>query len=341
MEVLGFPARRLGNGLVAFGAVGLLLTTVMTIAWLGGLLAIRDLDERLEADRQSTAAALADAAALMATSSSALRSSADSLGSVGATLHDTARMLDSLSSATADLADALDVTILGQQPFASLAVSFDDLSVDVDRAARDTRLLVTEVGQVRPDLQSAAIDLRAVEASVSALAIRVSDFEGVEDLVGLVRGYGLLSALISAWLAALAAGCVWAGRQLQRAGIASAPGPPPPAEGNPTQYRHGADHDPDPAAGHEAARHDHVEALENPDRPRDGYQDPDDRQADRTHSRMVDSWPFRTARPASEPFPPLPPRFVSSAHGVVVRPVARTPSEREPDGFQLIVGGPG
>jgi hypothetical protein len=218
MQVLGFPARRIGNGLVAFGVIGLVLTTLMTIAWLAGLLAIRDLDERLEADRQSTAAALVDAAALMATSSSALRSSADSLGSVGATLSDSARMLDSLSSATADLADALEVTILGQQPFASLAVSFDQLSVDVERVARDTRLLVTEVGQVRPDIQSAAVDLRAVEASVSALAIRVSDFGAVEDLVGLVRGYGLLSALISAWLATLAAGCIWAGRQLQRAG---------------------------------------------------------------------------------------------------------------------------
>jgi methyl-accepting chemotaxis protein len=218
MQVLGFPARRIGNGLVAFGAIGLVLTTLMTVAWLVGLLAIRDLDERLEADRQSTAAALADAAALMATSSSALRSSADSLGSVGATLDDSARMLDSLSSATADLADALEVTILGQQPFASLAGSFDQLSVDVERVARDTRLLVTQVGQVRPDIQSAAIDLRAVEASVSALAARVSDFGAVEDLVGLVRGYGLLSALISAWLAALAAGCIWAGRQLQRAG---------------------------------------------------------------------------------------------------------------------------
>ena len=217
LQVLGFPARRIGNGLVAFGAIGLVLTILMTVAWLAGILAIRDLDERLEADRQSTAAALADAAALMATSSSALRSSADSLGSVGATLDDSARMLDSLSSATADLADALEVTILGQQPFASLAGSFDQLSVDVERVARDTRLLVTQVGQVRPDIQSAAVDLRAVEASVSALALRVSDFGAVEDLVGLVRGYGLLSALISAWLATLAAGCIWAGRQLQRA----------------------------------------------------------------------------------------------------------------------------
>jgi len=218
MEVLGFPARRLGNGLVAFGVIGLVLTTLMTAAWLGGLLAIRDLDERLEDDRQSMAAALADAADLMASSSSALGRSADSLGSVGVALDDSARLLDSLASSTADLADALDVTILGQQPFAELAASFDDVSVDLDRVARDTGLLVAEVGQARPDLQGVAVDLRRVESSVSALAVRVEDFGAVEDLVGLVRAYGLLSALISAWLATLAVGSIWAGRQLQRAG---------------------------------------------------------------------------------------------------------------------------
>jgi len=220
MEVLGLPARRIGNGLVAFGVVGLVLTTLMTIAWLAGLLAIRDLDERLERDRLATAAALADAAALMANSSSALGDSADSLGSVGAALADSARLLDSVAASTADLADALDVTILGQQPFAGLAASFDDTSVQLDRVAADTGLLVAEVGQLRPDLQGVAVDLRAVEASVSALALRVEDFGAVEDLVGLVRGYGLLSALISAWLGTLAAGCIWAGRQLQRAGMA-------------------------------------------------------------------------------------------------------------------------
>jgi len=220
MEVLGFPARRLGNGLVTFGVVGLVLTTVMTIAWLGGLVAMRDLDERLEADRESMAAALADTAALMDSSASALESSADSLGSMGAALDNSARLLDSVAEATADLASALDVTILGQQPFAGLAGSFEEISGELEAVAADAGTLAAEVDQLEPDLRAVATDLQTVEASVSALAVRVEDFGAVEELVGLVRGYGLLSALISAWLATLAAGCLWAGRQLQQAGKA-------------------------------------------------------------------------------------------------------------------------
>ena len=49
------------------------------------------------------------------------------------------------------------------------------------------------------------------------LAARVTAFRGVEELVGLARAYALLSAMLSAWLAALAVGCVWLGRQLRSA----------------------------------------------------------------------------------------------------------------------------
>jgi hypothetical protein len=40
MEVLGLPARRLGNGMVAFGVVGLVVTVVLALTWLGGLVAL-------------------------------------------------------------------------------------------------------------------------------------------------------------------------------------------------------------------------------------------------------------------------------------------------------------
>ena len=220
MEVLGLPARRLGNGLVAFGVVGLLLTAVMTIAWLAGFAAIRDLDERLEADRQATAVALVQAAALMGSSATALEDASASLGSVQEALDDAARLLDRLATSTGELAEALNVTILGQQPFAGTSQSFEDVSGDMDILATRSETLATEVETFHPDLEVVAADLRTVETAIRALAYRVNSFDGVEDLVGLMRGYALLSALMAAWLASLAAGCLWAGRQLQRAGAA-------------------------------------------------------------------------------------------------------------------------
>lgn len=220
MEVLGLPARRLGNGLVAFGVVGLLLTAVMTIAWLAGFAAIWDLDERLEADRQATAISLVQAAALMGSSATALADASASLGSVQGALEDAARLLDELATSTGQLAEAVNVTILGQQPFAGTSQSFEDVSGDLDILATRSETLASEVATFHPDLEVVAADLQTVETSIRALSYRVNSFGGVEDLVGLMRGYALLSALLAAWLASLAAGCLWAGRQLQRAGAA-------------------------------------------------------------------------------------------------------------------------
>ena len=220
MDVLGLPARRLARGLVWFGVAGLVLTTVMMVAWLGGLVAMRDLDERLEADRQATAISLVRAAALMGSSATALEDASASLGSVQGALDDAARLLDELATSTGELAEALNVTILGQQPFAGTSQSFEDVSGDLDILATRSETLATEVETFHPDLEVVAADLRTVETSIRALAYRINSFDGVEDLVGLMRGYALLSALLAAWLASLAAGCVWAGRQLQRAGAA-------------------------------------------------------------------------------------------------------------------------
>ncbi|HUG95349.1 MAG TPA: hypothetical protein VMK30_04330 [Pleomorphomonadaceae bacterium] len=214
--MFGLPTRRLGTGLVWFGVVGLVLTVVMMVAWLGGLLAMRDLDERLEADRQATAISLVQTAALLGSSATTLEDASASLGHVQEALDDAARLLDRLATSTGELAEALNVTILGQQPFAGTSRSFEDVSGDLDILATRSETLATEVESFHPDLEVVAADLRTVETAIRALGYRVHSFAGVEDLVGLMRGYALLSALLAAWLALLAAGCVWAGRQLRR-----------------------------------------------------------------------------------------------------------------------------
>ena len=214
--MFGLPSRRLGRGLVWFGVLGLVLAIVMMVAWLGGLMAMRDLDERLEADREATAISLVQAAALMGSSATALEDASASLGSIQEALEDSARLLDRLATSTGDLAEALNVTVLGQQPFAGTSQSFEDVSGGLDILATRSETLATEVETFHPGLEVVAADMRTVETAIRALAYRVNSFGGVEDLVGLMRGYALLSALLAAWLASLAAGCVWVGRQLQR-----------------------------------------------------------------------------------------------------------------------------
>jgi methyl-accepting chemotaxis protein len=219
MEVLGLPARRLGNGMVAFGVVGLVVTVVLALTWLGGLVALQDLDDRLEEDRQAVAVALGNTADLMASTATALEEVTGSMDSMGAALTDAADLLDRLASTTASLADSLNVTILGQQPFAGAAENLETIAEDLDTFAGHSGDLAADLETLEPSLGALAADLRTVEDSVSALAVRVEEFSGVEQLVGFVRLYVLLSALLAGWLALLAAGCIWAGRQLQAAAV--------------------------------------------------------------------------------------------------------------------------
>jgi hypothetical protein len=221
MEVLGLPARRLGNGMVAFGVVGLVVTAILAVTWLGGLVALQDLDDRLEDDRQAVAVALGNTANLMASTATALEDVTGSMDSMGAALTDAADLLDRLASTTASLADSLNVTILGQQPFAGAVENLDSIADDLVTFAGHSGTLASDLETLEPSLASLAADLRTVEESVSSLATRVEEFSGVERLVGLVRLYVLLSALLAAWLAVLAAGCIWVGRQLQAAAAAA------------------------------------------------------------------------------------------------------------------------
>ncbi len=219
MEVLGLPARRLGNGLIGFGVAGLVVTIILAVVWLGTLVAMQDLDEQLEADREALASALANTSDLMDSTASAIEATTDALGNVGVALDDAASLLDRLSTTTTDLADALNVTILGQQPFAGAAENLEAIATDLETFAGHSGTLAGDIETLGPPLTQLADDLRTVEESVGALAVRVDEFGGVERLVGLVRIYAVLSAVLAAWLAVLAAGCIWAGRQLREAAV--------------------------------------------------------------------------------------------------------------------------
>ncbi len=219
MEVLGLPARKLGNGMVAFGIAGLVVTIILVVTWLGGLIALQDLDDRLEADRQAVAAALVNTAALMDSTAATLEEVTGSMGNMGAALTDAADLLDRLASTTASLADSLNVSILGQQPFEGASRNLESIATDLETFAGHSAALAEDLEALEPSIGALAADLRTVQESVSSLAGRVDEFGGVERLVGFVRLYVLLSAALAAWLAVLAGGCIWAGRQLQRAGV--------------------------------------------------------------------------------------------------------------------------
>jgi hypothetical protein len=201
---------------VAFGVVGLVLGASLAIGLLVGLASLGNVGDRLESNRLAMASALRDGDELLAGTATTLDSTTASLDSVRATLEDTATLLDQLKDSTRELASALRVSILGQRPFAGVATSFEDIGDQLALSADDAANVAREVETLQPNLATVTDDLRSVQASVSALARQTSS---IGDLAGLVAGARLLlfvAALVVAWLAALAAGCIWLGRELQR-----------------------------------------------------------------------------------------------------------------------------
>ena len=209
-------SRRLANALVGFGAVGLLLSAGLAIALLVGLATLGDLGGRVESNRLAMASALRDGDRLLAGTAATMDSTTASLDSVRASLEDTAILLGQLEDSTRELASALQVSILGQRPFAGVAGSFDDIGDRLAISADDAASVAREVETLQPNLATVTDDLRSVQASVSALARETSAFRDLDGLITMTRLLALLSALVAAWLAVLAAGCVWLGRSLQR-----------------------------------------------------------------------------------------------------------------------------
>jgi hypothetical protein len=90
------------------------------------------------------------------------------------------------------------------------------MSRELGTVSDDAGELATTLGQNEPQLQRVAADLRTIQASITGLAIRVEHFTGLEETIGMARGYALLSGLLALWLALLAGGCVWLGLGLRR-----------------------------------------------------------------------------------------------------------------------------
>lgn len=233
MEVLGQPAQRLGGWLIGFGVVGLVLSVVFVIGWLGSLVALRDLDLS-STDGSSLSASITNAANLMDSTATALETSSDTIGAVSDTLDDTTILLNDLADTTTSLADALDINVLGQRPFAGVSAQLVEIADELETFAGHAATLDEQVQVLEPQLADVAADLRTMQDSLESLAGRAEAFGGAQSLVGFIQAYAVLSALMAAWIGILAGTCVWAGRQLRQVGLAAQAGPGASGETTPT-----------------------------------------------------------------------------------------------------------
>ena|SRR5829696_1288773 len=216
MEWLGVDLRRLGNALLAFGIVGVLVAGIIAAGLVAGAIAARNLDERLVADQARLVAALDRVDATMAQTVTTVDNAGGTLTTTSETLASAGEVLGQVGVTADELSTSLDFSILGSQPLAGAAAQFGQLGAQVRGFEVKAAALSESLAVNATDTRALATEIDTLRDDVSSLSDRLAAFDTTGQLVGLVIGGILLLALLVAWLAIAGAACAWVGLRLRR-----------------------------------------------------------------------------------------------------------------------------
>ncbi|HEY5433681.1 MAG TPA: hypothetical protein VIK13_00485 [Candidatus Limnocylindrales bacterium] len=215
MNGLDINPRRLGTGLLAFGMTGVILAGLIAAALFGGAIAARNLDERLVADQERIAASLTRLTLTMDSVAITVDHAGNTLTTSGDALAHASSLLSTIATTSTDLANALDISILGSQPFASAANGVRKVSDQTTVFAQDTTALAAALDANATDTATMAEQIRTAKTQVAELAASIMAFDRIDQIVGLLIGGIVLGGLLTAWVAVAAAGCAWVGWRLR------------------------------------------------------------------------------------------------------------------------------
>lgn len=216
--------RRLGAGLVAFGASGLVLVLAAGALVLGSLAALGDAANGFERQRD-------EALAMLGPASEALAHAATSATNASASLTETSAAADQAARLTTRLADAFDglaalgsFDILGSRPFGQVSGQFSAvatdaraLSTDLTSSAARVRANVTDSESVAADLRSLADQLDRLRANLGGEAVTGGAADAGRSNPGLAVDAARIVLLgLLAWFAIPAIVSLWLGWRLLR-----------------------------------------------------------------------------------------------------------------------------
>lgn len=213
--------RRLGLGLLAFGASGLALVLAAAFLVLASFSAIEDAATGFERQR-------AEIVGLLGPASAAMADAASSASNAGASLSETGAAAERGAKLTARLADSFDglaglgtLEILGARPFASTAAQFTAVSAEARALSADLTTTASSIQTNVADSQAVAADMRALADRLDRLRVSVGDAtttpgtreSSTPPAFGLAR---LVLIGLLAWLAVPAIGSLWLGWRFTR-----------------------------------------------------------------------------------------------------------------------------
>jgi DNA anti-recombination protein RmuC len=218
MEWLGINRRRLGTGMVVFGLAGVVMAGIVAVALILGAVAARDLDERLEADQARIAASLTRLSVTMESLATTTQHAGTTLQNSSEALADARDVLAITADTSLALSEALDVEILGRQPFGTASEKLADLARTIATFGGRAETLALNLHQNAADVDVMTDQIRRLKEQVNELTSRIAGFDRLGEIVNLVLGGIVLVALLTSWIAVGAAFCAWAGWKLRRIG---------------------------------------------------------------------------------------------------------------------------
>jgi hypothetical protein len=218
MEWLDINRRRLGTGMLVFGLAGVIMAGVVAVALVFGAFAARNLDDRLVADQARIAASLTRLSATMESLAITMENAGTTLETSSAAMGDAEAVLDTASASMLSLSGALNISILGSQPFAGASQNLEELARTIATFKGKATTLGMNLHQNSVDAGLMTAQVRDLKTQLNELAVRVTGFDRIGELVALLIGGIVLSALLTAWVAVGAGFCAWVGWKLRRIG---------------------------------------------------------------------------------------------------------------------------
>jgi hypothetical protein len=206
--------RRAGNALLAYGIAGVLVLAVFGVTVAFAAIRVQGVLGTFATERDRLVVLLEDTAAALDTAGQAIDNAGSSLADTGSALGSAGTLARTVSDGARNLVDVTNLSILGQQPFASFADSLNAVASDTD--------------QLAASLASSSASVAGNATDLSALGTRI---RAIRDEIGLIRGdlstmdlgsggwlaFAALAAVaLLVWLGIPAVAAIWLGLRWRR-----------------------------------------------------------------------------------------------------------------------------
>lgn len=204
----------LGAALIGYGLIGIVIFVFVALSIGRPLERARQLSVSVQEQRAALIVALDQAESTIGQMGQGVGRMDTSLAEVRAATDRAATISTGVSTSMYLLRDAMQLTILGQQPLVVLAAGFDQTGAQLGLLAQDMTTIGAALETNRVDAVTTSANLTTLATSVLLLTEAVRNGPSVDISSATIDSLRLAIYAVAGWLVLLALGCVLGGTYL-------------------------------------------------------------------------------------------------------------------------------